>query len=139
MTSSDRAPTDTGDVDGSVATPSPTTPEVPAVPGQSATADATGDTADGAAHLPQAFPLPPGTSVSGVTDDGDEVAATLTVPSSAQPVTYWRSALPRAGYAVTSVQTVGGLGEIRFSGHGCGGDSQLATQGTTVTLQCDRT
>ena len=91
-----------------------------------------------AGRLPAGFPLPPGSSVGRVVDDGGEIAATLTVPDPAAAATFWKSALPTAGYTVTSAQTAGGFGEIRFSGHGCGGDSQLALQGTTVALQCDR-
>lgn len=92
----------------------------------------------GAAALPPGFPLPPGAKVTRSADDGGEIAATLTVPDPAAATSFWKSALPRAGYTVTSDQSVAGFGEIRFSGHGCVGNSQLALQGATVALQCDR-
>lgn len=90
------------------------------------------------AALPPGFPLPPGATVTRSVDDGGEIAATLTVADPATATSFWKSALPRAGYTITSDESVGGLGEIRFSGHGCVGNSQLALQGTTVALQCDR-
>jgi hypothetical protein len=92
----------------------------------------------GGAALPPGFPLPPGAKVTRSADDGGEIAATLTVPDPAAATSFWKSALPRAGYTITSDESVGGFGEIRFSGHGCGGNSQLALQGATVALQCDR-
>lgn len=89
------------------------------------------------ASLPEEFPLPPGTTVDMVSDDGQEIAATLTVTDGTAAVTFWESALPSAGYEVTSSQSVGPLSEIRFTGHGCVGNSQLAITGTSVAVQCD--
>lgn len=98
----------------------------------------TGSGGETVGKLPVGFPLPPGATVTRVQSDSGETAATLTVPDPGQATTFWKSALPAAGYAVISAQTAGGFGEIRFSGHGCVGNSQLAIQGTSVALQCNR-
>ncbi len=117
----------------------PSLPSLTAPGGAPATPRGSADPRGGAAQLPPDFPLPAGTTVRGGTSDGTELDATLTVPDSDEAVDFWREALPRAGYRIGDVQVFGGVGEIRFSGHGCGGDSQLALQGTAVTLQCNRT
>ena len=146
---SSAAPASSGPASGGPA--SPTAIPIPSVTvsglpgdggGTASTAPGAGSTAPGAgstrAALPPGFPVPPGATVTRSVDDGGEIAATLRVTDPAAATSFWKTALPKAGYTVVSDQSVGGFGEIRFSGHGCGGDSQLAIQGTTVALQCDR-
>lgn len=88
-------------------------------------------------YLPERFPLPSGTRVVNSVKDGKELAATLTVPDAAKAYSFWKSSLPGAGYRVTSAQTVGANSEIRFSGHGCGGNSQIAITSSGVAVQCE--
>lgn len=139
---SSAAPASSGPASGGPA--SPTAIPIPSVTVSGLPGDGggTGSTAPGGggtgAALPPGFPVPPGATVTRSVDDGGEIAATLRVTDPAAATSFWKTALPKAGYTVVSDQSVGGFGEIRFSGHGCGGDSQLAIQGTTVALQCDR-
>lgn len=72
-----------------------------------------------------------------VVRDGGEIAATLTVSDPAPAYAFWKSELPRAGYSVSSAEFVGSAGEIRFAGHGCGGNSQIAINSTAVAVQCE--
>lgn len=87
--------------------------------------------------LPPRFPLPDGASVTGGASEADQLAATVTVTDGPAAYAFWRRALGAAGYTVTSSDSAFGIGEIRYRGHGCGGDSQIAVTGTTAAVQCD--
>ena len=95
--------------------------------------------ADGStgSQLPSGFPLPHGARVKRSTHDGGEVTAQLSVPNAAAAYSFYRQALPSAGYRITHVDSALGAFEIRFTGHGCGGDSQVAGTPTGVAVQCD--
>ena len=91
--------------------------------------------------LPADFPVPPGASVLGGADAGNEIAAQLRVASATSAFDFYLTALPAAGYTVVSSDrgALPAAGEIRVAGHGFGGNSQLAFSGSTVTVQLDRT
>lgn len=90
--------------------------------------------------LPPGFPLPPGATVAAVGDDGRQIAATVTVSSAQEAFDFYLSALPGAGYTVTSSDSVnaGGVlaGEIDLTGNGFEG--QIALAGTTFAIELDR-
>jgi hypothetical protein len=86
--------------------------------------------------LPAGFPLPPGTTVGPVAVQGGRIAATLAVPDGKQVFDYWKQQLPTAGYAISTAEMVGGIGEISFSGNGCAAGSQLGISGPTVAFEC---
>lgn len=87
--------------------------------------------------VPATFPLPRGATAR-IVRDGKEYAGFITVKSASAAYTFWKRELPRHGYTVRSAERFGGLGEIRFRGHGCVGDSQLAFPGTRrIAYQCD--
>lgn len=90
------------------------------------------------ASLPAGFPLPPGATATRVSDDGAEIAATVDVPDAGRAFAFWKSALPAAGYQVSSAQGAAGLFEIRFSGKGYGGNSQIAISQSRASVQLDR-
>lgn len=86
--------------------------------------------------VPKSFPLPAGAKAR-IVRDGKEYAGTITVKRASAAFAFWKKQLPRRGYTVRSAERVGGYGEIRFRGHGCVGNSQLAfTGGRTVAYQC---
>ena len=115
----------------------PTVPDLPTDDSGSSAPTTTTATGGSGAVLPEGFPLPPGASaVQGVRDDS-EIASTLVVTDDQQAYDFWRSALPGAGYTVVSAESSGSLREIRFSGHGCTGDSQIAFNGPAIAIQCD--
>ncbi len=87
--------------------------------------------------MPEKFPLPAGATVGSVVRTAGEIDGTVMVTDPAQAVAFWKAALPKAGYRVLSVDTSGGVGEIRFAGHGCVGDSQIAVVGNQAQVQCD--
>lgn len=128
-----------GDPTPSATTAAPTTAAptaTTAAPTTSAAPTTTAAGADPAGALPAAFPLPPGAVVQQVVTETGEIAATLTVPDGKIAYTYWATALPIAGYTVVSAEMVGGIGEVKFSGPGCPGDSQIGVSGTDVAVQC---
>jgi hypothetical protein len=87
--------------------------------------------------LPAGFPLPPGTTVGRVAVRASGIAAPLNVTDGDQAATFWKQALPAAGYPVSKAEVTGALGEIKFSGHGCLEGSQLGISGNHVALECD--
>lgn len=87
--------------------------------------------------LPAGFPLPPGTTVGRVAVRASGIAAPMTVVDGDQATTFWKQALPAAGYTVSKAEVTGALGEIKFSGHGCLDGSQLGISGNHVALECD--
>jgi hypothetical protein len=87
--------------------------------------------------LPPNFPLPPGTTVGRVAVRASGIAAPLNVTDGDQATTFWKTALPAAGYTVSKAEVSGALGEIKFSGHGCLDGSQLGISGNHVALECD--
>lgn len=126
----------------SITVPTPSVPSigVPTVPVPEPTDGGTGEPAAGSSSpLPPRFPLPAGATPH-LTRDDAETAGTIDVTDPEAARDFWVRRLPGAGYTVDSADSFGGLGEIRFHGHGCGGNSQLAiTGGTSVMFQCDRT
>lgn len=89
------------------------------------------------AKLPSEFPVPDGAKVTMVAKQSDEIAATMIVADGGKALDFWRTKLPEAGFKVTHTDSIGGLGEIRFSGHGCVANSQIAVTDGTVAVQCD--
>ena len=110
--------------------------------GASASADAAApsaaaEPAAAALGVPKTFPLPPGAKAR-IVKDGKEYAGTITVRSTAAAFAFWKRELPRRGYTVRSAERLGSISEIRFRGHGCVGNSQLAATGSTRWIyQCD--
>lgn len=88
------------------------------------------------AALPAGFPLPRGAHVTRLVRDDRQVAATIRVPATSGGTAAWSSALRAGGYRVTAVHDEGGLGEVRFAGHGCLADSQIALTGRSAAVQC---
>ena len=131
--SGDAAPTTAPSVVTTTVTPGestePTTP--------TATVTATPSTPVTTAVLPVAFPIPTGASLSDLEQDVNTTTATITLDSASSSYEFWTAALPAAGYTVTDAQGRGGLGSIRFSGHGCGGDSGLVLTGISATMRCE--
>lgn len=132
---------DVGDPEPSTAAttaPATTTaaPTTAAPTTDTATTPAATTGADPAGALPAAFPLPPGASVSRVVTEAGEISAVVAVPDGKQAYAFWTSALPGAGYTVVSAEMVGGIGEIRFTGPGCPGSSQIGVSGGDVAVQC---
>lgn len=92
--------------------------------------------------LPDGFPVPPGATSIAVVNQGDQVLGTLDMPAGSAPdaaVTFYKDALPKAGYTITEVNVVGGgLGLIKFSGKGFSADSQIAFVPGGVAFQLQR-
>lgn len=101
-------------------------------------AGASASVGGGRAALPEDFPVPNGADVGTVVRDENQIAAQITLTDPAAAYDFWRSALPKAGYTVTKAESVNAtFGEIRFRGHGCAGNSQIAVAGGTAAVQCD--
>lgn len=109
----------------------------PATSPDSSTAPSASVTSGGSAKLPPEFPVPDGAKVTMQAKQANQIAATLLVPDGAKAYDFWRAKLPNAGFRVTRAESIGGLSEIRFSGHGCVANSQIAVSDTTVAVQCD--
>lgn len=141
------APSSAGDGSGTSSAPAGIdvpTPSIPSIPSvDPSVPTATGGTAPspgsagGRDDLPPAFPLPGGATVASGTRTSDEIDASITVQDGDAAARFWRTALPAAGYTVTSADSGFGASEIRFRGHGCAGNSQIAVTGTTAAVQCD--
>jgi len=69
--------------------------------------------------------------------DGNEIAGTVTVVDPQKAYSFWKTELPAFGYQVTGAELAGGAGEIRFAGHGCVGNSQIAINGRQAVVQCE--
>ena len=88
--------------------------------------------------LPRAFPTPPAAEPTD-TGDPEAVSATLAVPSAAAATADWyRSALPRAGYSIESVNGPYENGGFVIDAVGAAPDCRvqvsLARSGTTTTV-----
>ena len=92
-------------------------------------------------QLPPGFPLPDGATVHVSARQDKQIGAQIIVGDPAGAYAFWKRELDTSGYTVTSAQAGGvngtGLYEIRYRGHGCGGDSQIAILGSTANLQCN--
>lgn len=135
----DPAPTAGVTTAAPTSTAAPTTAPTTEAPTTETTTPAATTGTDPAGALPAAFPLPPGASVSRVVTEAGEISATIAVPDGKQAYAFWTVALPGAGYTVLSAEMVGGIGEIKFSGPGCPGPSQIGVSGTDIAVQCSRT
>ncbi len=93
---------------------------------------ATGSDALKAANVPADFPIPPGAKVEAGTSRNNESVVTLTGVSDSAVATFYRQALPAAGYTITNDNQISGLvASIGFEGHGLIGSIGAAGIGTT--------
>lgn len=110
-------------------------------PANAPAATATADT-PGSARLPPQLPLPSGARVVSVVDHGRQIAAALEIDDPQAAYDFWRTALPQRGWTVSSAQAAaaGSLysAEVRFSGFGYGGGTQIAVQGSRASVQLER-
>ena len=88
--------------------------------------------------VPRAFPTPPAAEPTD-TGDPEAVSATLAVPAAAAPTADWyRSALPRAGYSIESVNGPYENGGFVIDAVGAAPDCRVqvsvARSGTTTTV-----
>ncbi|ONH38059.1 hypothetical protein BL254_01070 [Protofrankia sp. BMG5.30] len=92
---------------------------------------ATGRDALKAANVPEDFPIPPGAEVEAGTSRNNESVLTLSGVSDNAVATFYRQALPAAGYTITSDNQIAGLAaSIAFEGHGLSGTIGTAGIGT---------
>ncbi len=93
---------------------------------------ATGSDALKAANIPADFPIPPGVKVETGTSRNNESTVTLTGVSDSAVAAFYRTALPAAGYTITSDNQISGLvASLGFEGHGLTGTIGAAGIGTT--------
>ena len=90
--------------------------------------------------LPKHFPLPSGAKVLRHVKDGKETDVTVKVHGEHKAYTFWRKALPKAGYRTHGAEYEDGYGQIYFKGHHYAGDTQITFTGSShVTVQLDHT
>ncbi|WP_163550878.1 hypothetical protein [Candidatus Frankia nodulisporulans] len=92
------------------------------VPGIGRLGAVTGADALRGTNVPADFPVPPGAKARVGTTTGGTSTVTLTGVASDSMVTFYRGALPAAGYTITSDVGLGGVAHsISFTGHGIRG------------------
>lgn len=117
----------------------------PAGDDSAATADA-GNANSGAAggQLPDYwpddnFPIPPGVTVQAKGQDADEIGIVLADGDPDTIATFYRSALPAAGYKITEDNSVGIGGRsiigIKFTGHGYHGEMAVVQGHVAISLE----
>lgn len=89
-------------------------------------------------QLPPGFPLPPGSSIGRVAERQTDITAPINVPDGDEATSFWRQALPAAGYTVGTITVSDSIGAIPFSGKGCVEGSQLGVSGEHVQFRCQR-
>jgi hypothetical protein len=83
------------------------------------------------ANVPKNFPIPPGAKVEGGSTTGKESTLTLTGVDGDAAAKFYRSALPGAGYKITSDNHIPGLATaIGFEGNGVAGHIGAAGVGS---------
>lgn len=117
----------------------------PAADDSTATVDA-GNANGGAAgaqfpaNWPDAnFPIPPGVTVQAQGQDADEIGIVLVDADPDAVATFYRSALPSAGYKITEDNSVGVGGRsivgIKFAGHGYNGEMAVVAGHVAISLE----
>ncbi|CAO5181521.1 PT repeat protein [Frankia sp. AiPs1] len=102
------------------------------IPGVGRIDAATGANALRGTNVPADFPVPPSAKVRVGTTTGKTSTVTLTGVSSDQVTSFYRGALPAAGYTITSDAGIGGVARtIGFTGHGVRGSISSAGYGGT--------
>jgi len=112
----------------------------PAADDSGATADAGAAGAQFPTNWPDAnFPIPPGTTVQAQGQDADEIGIVLVGADPDAIATFYRSALPSAGYKITEDNSVGIGGRsivgIKFSGHGYSGEMAVVAGHVAISLE----
>lgn len=129
------------------ATSGPAATSAPAAGAPSASApsgtSATGSSGSGSTISVNApigtFPIPPGASVAANDTENDKVEIVLTGVTAQEVSTFYNSALPSAGYTITSSDTATGTtftgaSTIKFTGHGYTGDIGALSGETGVNI-----
>jgi hypothetical protein len=88
--------------------------------------------------LPAGFPLPPGATIGRVAERSTDITAPINVPDGDEATSFWKKALPAAGYTVGTVTVSDAIGAIQFTGNGCAEGSQLGVSGEHVQFRCQR-
>jgi hypothetical protein len=87
----------------------------------------------------QEFPIPPGATVQVAGEDSGEKGIILVGPSPDEAATFYRSALPSAGYQITDDNSVSVGGAqivgLHFSGNGYTGELAVVNGRVLVSLQ----
>jgi hypothetical protein len=117
----------------------------PAADDSTATVDAGNANAGAAgaqfpANWPDAnFPIPPGVTVQAQGQDADEIGIVLVDADPEAVATFYRSALPSAGYKITEDNSVGLGGRsivgIKFNGHGYHGEMAVVAGHVAISLE----
>ncbi|WP_322747652.1 MULTISPECIES: hypothetical protein [unclassified Frankia] len=82
-------------------------------------------------NVPAGFPIPPGAKVNGGTAGTSQSTVALTGVSDTAVAKFYRTALPAAGYTITSDNQIPGLATaMGFSGHGVTGTIDAAGVGS---------
>jgi hypothetical protein len=85
------------------------------------------------------FPIPPGVTVQAKGQDSDEIGIVLVGSTPDQIATFYRSALPAAGYQVTEDNSVSVGGRqivgLKFNGHGYNGELAVVTGHVAISLE----
>jgi hypothetical protein len=97
-----------------------------------------GQTSGRPTGIPETFPLPPSYDVQAATAREGTVVVALGVPSAEDAYTFYKDALPKAGYRIERDNEVGQLKSLGISGHGMAGDvgigSMLGKPTVMITL-----
>jgi hypothetical protein len=88
--------------------------------------------------LPEGFPLPPGATIGRVAERQTDITAPVNVPDGNVATSFWKQALPAAGYTVGTITVNDAIGAIPFTGKGCVDGSQLGVSGQHVQFRCQR-
>lgn len=91
------------------------------IPGVGKIGAATGADALKGTNVPADFPVPPGAKVEVGATLGGTSTVTLTGVSAEQTASFYRSALPTAGYKITGDTPAGAAHALSFTGHGISG------------------
>ncbi|HEV7647260.1 MAG TPA: hypothetical protein VGP26_03785 [Actinophytocola sp.] len=85
------------------------------------------------------FPIPPGTTVQTQGQDADEIGIVLVGKDPAAVATFYRSALPAAGYKITEDNSVSVGGRqivgMKFDGHGYHGEIAVVAGHVAISLE----
>jgi hypothetical protein len=95
----------------------------------------TGPAALRGTNVPADFPVPPGAGVQVGTTTGKTSTVTLSGVSSDRVAAFYRSALPPAGYRITSDVGIPGVARaLAFTGHGVTGSLGAAGLGQSNAI-----
>jgi hypothetical protein len=132
---------------GSAQAPATETVTVGADAGDTASAEPAADSDDsgqGGAQVPadwpdQQFPIPPGVTVQVAGENATEIGMILIGKSPDEVATFYRTALPAAGYQITEDDSVSVGGAqivgLKFNGHGYNGELAVVNGRVMISLQ----